>query len=160
MTPPAPGPSRAAALSAEIFRQLQAAARRNVAARKWTAEQATGRLRPWLAIAAAAGADLPELRDEGVRIFPWAEAGRPVSLRLFAEDICPRAEWQAALARARDDAVARAGCDETIARARDLLALSRALGVGTPINPPARPGEGPEPAEGPVSKEQPQEQAA
>ena len=61
------------------------------------------KLRPWLAIAAAVDADLPELQLAGNEL--WPDAGKPVTLRLYPHEICPAAEWREALALARDAAL-------------------------------------------------------
>lgn len=92
-----------AQIGAGLFRQRQSYAARMVAEGRLTREQAEAKLRPWLAIAAMAGADLPELELHGNEL--WPDTGKPVIHRRFAADIAPAAEWRAALATARDAAL-------------------------------------------------------
>ena len=120
------------ALAAErTFRARQAIASRLIAEGKWSRAQAEAKLRPWLAIAALAGADLAELQDEGIVIFPPAQAGAPCRLRHSASDICPRADALAELARARDaaldalPAIAASASEAT----QDLVVLAIHLGA-------------------------------
>ena len=93
-----------AIIAAEQFRQRQAAARRMVALGKWALPQAEARLRPWAALAAACGADLPELACTVTPLRP--QPGTPARARIPAADICPRAEMLAELAQATAAALA------------------------------------------------------
>lgn len=87
-----------AADAATEFKQRQARARELVAEDKLTAEAADGLLRPWLAIAAAAGAVLPELMVTALRIRPLPV--EDITVRLSAHEICPREQWAEALRKA------------------------------------------------------------
>lgn len=122
-------------IAADQFRRRQGFARREVAAGRWTVEKAEAKLRPWLAICAACGADLPELR---VRVLPLVPEGEEREERLASWAICPPREWLDALEEARDSALAAhdaAPADpDREARARDLVRLAHALGAG-PIRP-------------------------
>lgn len=105
-----------AAIAAQQFRTRQAKAREMVRDRKVTEREATARLRPWLAIACLCGADLPELHellaDERIdQLYPDARGAAQAAVSesearsLVARDICPRRDWIAALAAARDAAL-------------------------------------------------------
>jgi hypothetical protein len=61
----------------------------------------------------------------------WPDAGKPITLRLRADEICPADEWHAALATARDAAIAGSDCDDPakITSARDLITLANHLHV-------------------------------
>lgn len=116
--------------AAAEYQRRQGHARRAVAAGEWTIPQATARLRPWLAIACLAGADLPDL-DEGLAGF---DSTVPDHLRRssLAAEICHRRVWAPELARARD-AVLRASTPEdgaqALDRARGLIALARHFAI-------------------------------
>lgn len=85
----------------------------------------------WLAIASAAGADLPELVVEGEAIFP---PGQPFTRRLPPHDIIEASHWQAELHRARTVAVekAMANLSDSAIQARSLLLQSLAIHLGLP----------------------------
>lgn len=116
--------------AAAEYQRRQGHASRAVAAGEWTIPQATARLRPWLAIACLAGADLPDL-DEGLAGFDSAVEDHLRRSSLAAE-ICHRRVWAPELARARD-AVLRASTPEdgaqALTRARGLTALARHFAI-------------------------------
>lgn len=119
-----------AQVAAGLFRVRQSFAARQVAQGKLTRDQAEARLRPWLAVASAAGADLPEMERHGNEI--WPDAGKPVTFRLYPSEICADHEWRGELARARDAALAALNPDPApakLAQARDLVALANHLGT-------------------------------
>lgn len=106
-------PSLAPAISrtaAAAFAARQQRAHQLVANRGISRAAAEDKLRPWLAIACLAGADLPELAEplaqlretgtDGAAIFSDAQARA-----LVADHICPRARWARLLGRARDGAL-------------------------------------------------------
>lgn len=104
-------PPPLATLAADQFRRRQARARAVVEARRMTLREAESALRPWLAIACLCGADLPELIDliaeERVTHVDGAQGVTDGEARsLVARSVCPRANWIAALATARDAALA------------------------------------------------------
>ena len=117
----------AAAVAAGLFRQRQSYASRMVAEGRLTRDAAEAKLRPWLAIAAAVGADLPELELHGNEL--WPDVGKPVVHRLHAADISPADEWRETLAAARDAAVNTADTDEKLDQARALTLLAQALHI-------------------------------
>lgn len=142
-----PAPSAAIAnLAAAEFQRRQRYAADAVRKGEWTADTATQKLRPWLAIACLAGAGLPELAEglAELRICQTFPGGAPGTRDeaeahiILADSICGASIWKAELARARDSAVGAAHDETTIARARALRSLSTALGVSdAPIAPPA-----------------------
>lgn len=111
---------------------------RAIAEHKLSPADAEAKLRPWLAIAAMAGADLPELFDEHATIFPYETAGQTVREPTAIDKICPRPQALAALGAARNAAIDaldehRAG-DPAAARrkvetARRLATLAMVLGA-------------------------------
>ena len=117
----------AAAVAAGLFRQRQSYASRMVAEGRLSRDVAEAKLRPWLAIAAAAGADLPELELHGNEI--WPDTGKPVVHRLHAEDIGPAGDWRETLASARDAAVNTAENNEKRDDARALVRLAQVLHI-------------------------------
>lgn len=90
----------------------------------------------WLAIAAAAGADLPELMVDCI----WPAGARG---RLRADEIMPRERYLAELARARDAAVAKALANpanrELSMRGFCLSSLALNLGAPAPRLPERTP---------------------
>lgn len=117
------------AIAAREFRTRQSYASREIAAGRMTRAQAEAKLRPWLAIAERAGADLPDLLVPMTEIYP--DAGKPVDGRLRADEIAPRTDWQAELKSARDAAIRASEANPSkLAHARELVALARAL---TPV---------------------------
>lgn len=103
--------------------------------------QAEAQLRPWLAIACLAGADLPEIAEllADIRVLHGTPSAADKRAQA-ADDICPRARRRAALATACESALARfdnskpiggAGVDIT----RGLLTLARHFNVA--LKPPA-----------------------
>ena len=134
-------PAEVSRFAAQEFRRLQAEARAAVASRQLTADKAERRLKAWLAIAALAQADLPELVEalipyrtrqvyrpkdgKGWRDETFSETDARIAL--VDEELSPDGLWRRELARATDAAVARAFDDATLARAGQFLALSRAL---------------------------------
>lgn len=126
-------------LAAELFTTRQAKAREAVRARATTERQASEHLRPWLAIACLAHADLPELEeplaDQRVTSTDGTPFLREGELRaLAAAEICPREKWEPLLIKATDHAMDKATPEDqpSIDRALDLLALCRALGATEP----------------------------
>ena len=95
--------------AAAAFADRQQRARQLVANRGISRAAAEDKLRPWLAIACLAGADLPELAEplaqlretgtDGAAIFSDAQARA-----VIADQICARARWAPMLGRARDEA--------------------------------------------------------
>jgi len=140
----APIPPEVSAIAARAFADRQAKARLMVQGRKIGAGEASERLRPWLAIACLAWAELPELDEQlaelkvrdvdGTWRFSESEARA-----LIADRLCPRARWVPLLAQARDAALrnAEAVCtskrsqpherEAALAPARALRDLARAL---------------------------------
>ncbi len=133
--------------AAQEFRSRSAAAQHAVRAGRITAAEATGHLRPWLAIACLCGADLPELEDglAALRtrtiVWPWDKAGQSRDLTetevrtSLAADICPRARWEPVLKAARDkacnpfaDPTQPRGADEAD-RAISLVTIANHLGL-------------------------------
>lgn len=112
-----------ATLATDLFRQRQTRARMIVRNGGMALAQAEQHLRPWLAIACLAGADLPEITDLLAQL--RRETGRasdqPIPdsvLRwLAAEEICSRPRWVTVLAQARDAAFDRFLADGEPARA-------------------------------------------
>ena len=116
--------------AAAEYQRRQGHARRGVAAGEWSVNQATARLRPWLAIACLAGSDLPDL-DEGLASFDSTVADH-VRRDSLAAEICPRRHWVIELARARDVVIAASSPDdrpEALDRARGLIALARHFAI-------------------------------
>lgn len=121
-----------ATIAARAFQRRRGFAARQVAAGRSTSADANAKLAPWLALAAEAGADLPELLEEHKVIYPWDQAGRIFQRRMRADDICPRADRHAALARAATAQAQAQALDPSPANteaARELLALCAALAV-------------------------------
>ena len=133
-------PAETSRFAAQEFRRLQAEARAAVASRQLTADKAERRLKAWLAIAALARADLPELVEALAPLrtrsvmrpgMGWREeeVNEGEARADLAQAICPNGEWRRELERATDTALARAFDPETSARAAQFLALARALHV-------------------------------
>ena len=116
-----------AQIAAGLFRQRQSYASRMVAEGRLTRDVAEAKLRPWLAIAAAVGADLPELELHGNEV--WPDTGKPVVHRLHAEDIGGADEWRETLASARDAAVNAAENNGKWDDARALMRLAQVLHI-------------------------------
>jgi hypothetical protein len=117
------------------------------ARRDWVAQQlahrridaatASARLRPWLAICALCGADLPELACPSTQVWPQTGPETPDHWR--AHDIDPQGHWRTELARARNAALAShdpSGAPQRTVQARNLCRLADALGL-PPFNPSA-----------------------
>lgn len=119
-------PATIAKIAEEQLRQRVAALKRAVHGGDWPGDPANETARLWLAIAAAAGANLPELQVPC--IFP---IGKTATVN--AHDIADPDAYLAELARARDVAIrAHEKKPEDLRqeqRARDLMALADALGA-------------------------------
>ena len=129
--------------AASEFRRRQSLARKVIARGDMGQAQAQALLLPWLAIAAAAGADLPELSYETPVWRPeYARPDAPVGMfglrgwqdeirRLASWEICEPAEYRETLARARDavlnDPRAQTGAPRPYARG--ILALATLLRI-------------------------------
>lgn len=108
-----------ARIAATEYRSRHRRAHEAVRAGQMDIATATGHLRPWLAIACLAGADLPELEDglADLRnyqvIWPFDRAGQNRTITegeardRLALDICPRSRWTAILIAARNRALDR-----------------------------------------------------
>ncbi len=121
----APAEAGALARIAEAeLRQRTAALKQAVDNGDWPGDPANETARLWLAIAAAAGAKLPEMQVPA--IFP---IGRTCTI--MAHQIAEPSAYLAELARARDAAIAKAEAHpqdlRLDQRARDLIALADAL---------------------------------
>lgn len=144
---PLPAPELAVALdalanaAAAEFQLRQARARRMVRDGTLSETAATRALRPWLAIACRAGADLPELEDGLAELSVTSLDGTawltPGQLRArLADDICPARIWRADLIAARDAGLSAADTNPAAAdRARALVAIAAALAPNIPIKP-------------------------
>lgn len=123
---PSPSPATIARIAEEQFRQRVTALKRAVDNGDWPGDPANETARLWLAIAAAAGAKLPELQVPA--IFPIGRTGT-----LMAHNIAEPHAYLGELARARDVAILRAEANPKDLRAeqkaRDLIALADALGA-------------------------------
>lgn len=119
-------PATIAKIAEQEFTRRRAAMQRAVENGDWPGDPANEAARLWLAIAAAAGAKLPELQAQA--IFPIGK-----TCWLTADDIAEPSAYRAELARARDAAIAKAEANtKDLAadqRARDLIALAEALGA-------------------------------
>lgn len=136
-----------ATFAADLFRTRQRRAAASFARAQVGRADATAALRPWLAIACLAGADLPELVEplaqlRTVQRFPGGQLGQCTdgeARSLLASDLCPPLQWAAVLAAARDkaiDALDRVQPDPAaITHTRQLIALCAALQVTTPYIP-------------------------
>lgn len=119
-------PATIAKIAEEQFRRRRNALQRAKDNGDWPGDPANEKARLWLAIAAAAGAKLPEMQVP--TIFPLGD-------RTFitARDIADRDAYLAELARARDVAIRKAEANRDDLRAdqnaRDLIALADALGA-------------------------------
>ena len=94
-------------IAAEQYTSRQIRAQMIVRYGGMTVAQAERHLRPWLAIACMAGANLPEIAAKIGELDELAQTSKhpmnPGELRwLAAEEICPRSIWAPVLARARD----------------------------------------------------------
>lgn len=103
----------------EQFQHRRAALKEALRRRRISEEDAERNARLWLAIACAAGCDLPELQVECL----WPR-GRMARMQPY--DLAPEQEWQAELSRARDVAVRKA-----LANPHDLHALQRSWDLQT-----------------------------
>lgn len=119
-------PGTIARIAAEEFTRRRAAAQRKFDEGQWPGDPINEAMRLWLAIAAAAGAKLPEL--EVTAIVPLGK-----TCAITASTIAEPHAYLAELARARDTAIAKAeAAPKDLAadqRARDLIALAEALGA-------------------------------
>jgi hypothetical protein len=119
-------PATIAKIAEQEFTRRRAALQRAVDGGDWPGDPANETARLWLAIAAAAGAKLPEL--EVTAIVPLGK-----TCAITASNIAEPSAYLAELARARDTAIAKAEAnDKDLAadqRARDLIALAEALGA-------------------------------
>lgn len=97
-----------------------------VTAGELAADSAEARLRPWLHLAAIAGAEIPAVYEDTIYLFPWDLAGQPARIPLaLTLTLADRTAALTALARARDAAVAASERDPRKldhARALDRLA--------------------------------------
>ena len=129
--------------AAAEFQLRQARARRMVRDGTLSAPAATRALRPWLAIACLAGADLPELEDGLAQlrvcdISSDASTSRDENLSraILADDICPARIWRADLIAARDAGLSAADTNPAAAdRARALCLLAAIFTPNSPIKP-------------------------
>lgn len=116
-----PDPRSIAKIAEDQFAQRRAALKRAVDNGDWPGDPANETARLWLAIAAAAGARLPELQVP--LFFPLGRTGT-----IMAHNIAEPAAYLAELARARDVAVAAFEAKpkdlRLEQRARDLVALA------------------------------------
>lgn len=112
-------------IAAGEFTRRQALARRKIAQGSLRAGNAERLLAPWAAIAVRLGAAPPETH---ALIAEWRGTNNFFTAGelgvLVADDICPRAEWLAALCAARDTAIAKAEAEPG-----DLALRERALGL-------------------------------
>lgn len=119
-------PATIAKIAEGEFTRRRAAMKRAVDNGDWPGDPANETARLWLAIAAAAGARLPELQVP--TIFPIGRTGT-----VMAHHIAEPQAYLAELARARDVAIAKAEASpkdlRADQRARDLIALADALGA-------------------------------
>jgi hypothetical protein len=117
-------PSTLAKIAEEQFRRRRDALQRAKDNGDWPGDPANEKARLWLAIAAAAGAKLPEMQVPCV--FPLG--GRTF---ITARDIAEPDAYLAELARARDVAIRKAEANRDDLRAdqnaRDLIALADTL---------------------------------
>lgn len=128
-------PTSPADIAARAFLRRRGFAARQVGAGRSTPADAEAKLAPWLAIAAEAGADLPELLEPWEVIYPFDRAGQTIQRRRRADDISPRADRHATLAHAAAaqlDAQALDPSPVNTDALRELLALCAALGVRVP----------------------------
>jgi hypothetical protein len=132
------GPSLAE-LAADEFARRRSTASRKVGAGEIEPAEAEALLRPWLALAARFGADLPELYEDATTLFPFDRAGQTTRVRRLSADLAPPAQIAEVLAAARDVALERANTalsgsealakpDLAIERARRLQVLAIAFG--------------------------------
>jgi len=93
-------------IAAALYHRWQNYASKQVARRELTVEDAEARVRPWLNIAAMAGAQIDAVYEDHIQIFPYDRAGRsvqiPLAIRLTTAD---RTAALAELGRARDAAI-------------------------------------------------------
>ena len=119
-------PATLAKIAEQEFRQRTAKLRQAVDNGDWPGDPANEKARMWLAIAAAAGARVPELQVPC--IFPIGRTGT-----ITAHNIAEPHAYLAELARARDVAIRalekRPQDLRLEQRARDLMALADALGA-------------------------------
>lgn len=136
-------PEALAEIAARSFIRAQAAARKAIAAGRMQPSEADSRMLPWLAIAAAGGAKLPELIEPLDVIVHTGPAPAPTSRRRHSSEISPRADWVPVLVETREAALARHEAEpgeENTRTARDLIALGDALAfTGEPTIPPVQP---------------------
>lgn len=94
-----------AQIAAQEFRRRQSWLSQQVNSGRMELADANTKLRPWLAIAARAGADLPELWEQAFVLVPETRAGAVEQIRVIPNDIAPKEEALSALAKARDAAI-------------------------------------------------------
>ncbi len=151
MTGPAPLPSPGV-IAREEFRRRRDNALRKVNAGQLRLAQANAHLLPWLAIASAAGAYLPEIYTPSRTITPgqgWAEQ----SARMLPHEFCDSAIWLRTLSEAAGAAIARADTGlkpDLMPRARALARLCVHFGVPVLIPAAAIAAPAPAPAAAPA----------
>ena len=94
-----------AQIAAQEFRRRQNWLSQQVNSGRMDLADANTKLRPWLAIAARAGADLPGLWEQALVLVPENRAGALEHIRVIPNDIAPKEEALSALAKARDAAI-------------------------------------------------------
>lgn len=95
-------------LAAAEFEDRLKRARELVAAGKVAAEAANQALLPWLAIAARAGADLPQLYETITLIWPFGEQRQR---RMVHWQVCAPEVWQTELRKVCDQAAQRSAAN-------------------------------------------------
>lgn len=119
-------------IAATAFLRRRSFAARQVREQRSTPADAEAKLAPWLALAAEAGADLPECFEPWEVIYPFDRAGETIQRRIRPDDIAPRDLRHAVLAKATVAQIEAQAIDPSpanTAAARDLLDLCSALGV-------------------------------
>lgn len=125
-----------ATFTADEFARRRALASRKVAQGELGVDQANALVRPWLALACRAGADLPELRDDLAMIAEGGVLSASQARAVLADDICPRTATLEALRTATGAMIARherGGSPRTgdlFDRAIGLMRLARAFRAG------------------------------
>ncbi len=125
-----------AAIAAGEFTSRRAWLAGQVEQRLMAEREANDRLRPWLHIAAMAGARIEAVHEAGVIVFPFERAGEDVAIPLILSlSQAQRHAARAELARARDAAILAAGDrgeapgGNLFERAQGLVILARHLGA-------------------------------